>query len=137
MLPLTGNIFEIMGQHLFKWRDNYSIRTRKAVPLLRNSERQIALTIPSARRGVRVPSKSQVSPIFWRTRMGDRRVAHVDARRVREPRYITLFPQNPSLVYQTGQQCGIAYLSHFQLFYRLISQLLRDSDDCILFQCFR
>ena len=65
MLPLTGNIFEIMGQHLFKWRDNYSIRTRKAVPLLRNSERQIALTIPSARRGVRVPSKSQVSPIFF------------------------------------------------------------------------
>ena len=46
--------------------------------------------------------------------MGDRRVAHVDARRVREPRSITLFPQNPSLVYQTGQQCTFEY-SHFSI----------------------
>ena len=45
----------------------------KAVPLQCNSERQIALTIPSARSGEGVPSKSQVSPIFWRTRMGVRR----------------------------------------------------------------
>ena len=133
MLPLTGNIFEITGQHLFKWRDNYSIRTGKQY--LCNAilkDRLHSRFRPHAE-----ACESQVSPIFWRTRMGDRRVAHVDARRVREPRCITLFPQNPSLVYQMGQRCGIAYLSHFQLFYRLISQLLRDSDDCILFQCFR
>ena len=38
----------------------------KAVSLQRNSERQIALTIPSALSPKWVPSDSQVSPIFWR-----------------------------------------------------------------------
>ena len=51
---LTSSHLEVQdpGQAVFSSRDNYSIRAGKAVPLQRNSERQIALTIPSARRGV-------------------------------------------------------------------------------------
>ena len=75
---LTSSHLEVQdpGQAAFNSRDNYSIRAGKAVPLQCDSRVSHAHDSVRTQRRVspkQVPSKSQVSPIFCRTRMGDRR----------------------------------------------------------------
>ena len=71
---------------------------------------RVTLTNPSARRGVWVPSKSQVSPIFWRARMEDRNLKPLGrlGRKSRcgksENQSVFLFPRIPHWFNKWGER---------------------------------